>query len=78
VLLGEFRRKAEECYAWAQKARSADEWLAWLNMAQLWLGLAQKAEARDAATAPPDVVDPKPPVNSAGSTAPEDQPAGRR
>jgi hypothetical protein len=55
ALLGDFRKKAEECLRWAQNARNPDEWLARLNMAQLWLRLAQKAEARDAALAPPDV-----------------------
>ena len=54
--LGEFRIKAQECYAWAQRARSPDQWAARVKMAQLWLGLAQKAEARAAAVTPPDVV----------------------
>jgi len=55
--LGEFRRKSEECLRWARNSRSAKESAAWLNMAQLWLGLAQKAEARGATAAPPPAAD---------------------
>ena len=51
--LGEFRRKAEECLRWARNSRNATESAAWLNMAQLWLGLAQKVEARDAGAPAP-------------------------
>ena len=53
---GDFRKNAAECFRWAQSATNPRDWLARLNMAQLWLRLAQDAEKRKmAGDKPPDL-----------------------
>jgi hypothetical protein len=49
VDLGEqFRARAGECFRWSKEARSIDDQVRWLNMAQFWLKLAQHAEEQEA------------------------------
>jgi hypothetical protein len=43
----EFRRRALECYQWAQEAVGLRRKKPWLIMAQLWLDRAENAERDD-------------------------------
>ncbi len=43
----EFRRRAQECYRWAQEAVGLRSKKPWLIMAQLWLERAENAERDD-------------------------------
>jgi hypothetical protein len=43
----EFRRRAHECYQWAQEAVGLRRKKPWLIMAQLWLDRAENAERDD-------------------------------
>jgi hypothetical protein len=40
----EFRKRAADCFRWAQSALTERARVAWLNMAQFWLQLAQRVE----------------------------------
>jgi hypothetical protein len=46
-LAEEFRNNAQQCFKWAREARSIESQTYWLDMAQLWLRLAQHAEERE-------------------------------
>jgi hypothetical protein len=40
----EFRKRAADCFRWAQNALTERARVAWLSMAQFWLQLAQRVE----------------------------------
>jgi hypothetical protein len=44
----EFRARAGECFRWSKEARSIEDQVRWLEMAQFWLRLARHAEEREA------------------------------
>jgi hypothetical protein len=55
----EFRKRAADCFRWAQSASAERARAAWLGMAQFWLQLAQSEERDDSQAdgspaAPPD------------------------
>ena len=63
----EFRRRALECYQWAQEAVGLRRKKPWLIMAQLWLDRAENADRDDRQNSVP---------NDDKSSA-EDAPGGR-
>jgi len=65
----EFRRRALECYQWAQEAVGLRSKKPWLIMAQLWLDRAENAERDDRQSG----------AANDDHSSPEDRPgAGRR
>jgi hypothetical protein len=46
----EFYENAEECFAWARTAKSERERLIFLQMAEAWLDVAHRWEAKEART----------------------------
>jgi hypothetical protein len=50
----EFRRRAQECYRWAQEAVGLRRKKPWLIMAQLWLDRAENAERDDRESSAPN------------------------
>jgi hypothetical protein len=53
----EFRRRALECYQWAQEAVGLRRKKPWLIMAQLWLDRAENAERDDRQNGAPNEPD---------------------
>jgi hypothetical protein len=47
-LAEQFRARAGECFRWSKAARSIEDQVRWLEMAQFWLRLARHAEEREA------------------------------
>jgi hypothetical protein len=59
-LSDEFRKRAFECFRWAQSALTVRARTEWLNLAQFWHQLAQTAEAeKGAGGLPSQVPDPE-------------------
>ena len=52
----EYRLKAQECVASAQRATDPGDKINWLTMAEGWQRLAQKAKAGPAIQVPPELI----------------------
>ena len=60
----EYRRKAQECVAHAQRVSSAADKATWLQMAENWQRLAENAEGSPTIQVHPDLIADQEPKNS--------------
>jgi hypothetical protein len=52
----EYRRKAQECVASAQRAADPGDKINWLTMAESWQRLSEKAKGTPAIQVPPEMI----------------------